>query len=365
MAEDQDKSSQTEAPTARRLSQARSKGDVAKSQDVPAFLGVAAASGVLLFGGGAMARGMVDALTPFFAHPDAFDLSGQGTVSVMYAAVRASAPGMVVMLVAGVAGAVGHLIQTGFLWAPDKLAPDLSKFNLIQGFGRMFGIDALANFLKSLLKIIAIGAVAWWVLKPKADMLTQLTAMEPMALLPLSVDLLRALAVAILVVLGVVAGADWFWTRYRFSERMKMSREDVKQDTKEADGDPHVKARQRQIRLQRAKRRMMQNVPKATVVVMNPTHFAVALRYVQGETAAPVCVAKGQDNVALRIRALAEQHGVPVVEDAPLARALYASIDLDQTIPREHYQAVAKIIGFVMGGTQGRASAAQGRPARL
>jgi len=144
-----------------------------------------------------------------------------------------------------------------------------------------------------------------------------------------------------------------------------MSREDVKQDTKEADGDPHVKARQRQIRLQRAKRRMMQNVPKATVVVMNPTHFAVALRYVEGETAAPVCVAKGQDNVALKIRALAEQHGVPVVEDAPLARALYASIDLDQTIPREHYQAVAKIIGFVMGGTRGRASAPQGRPARL
>ncbi len=366
MAEDQDRSSKTEEPTQKRIQDARLKGDVAKSQDLPAFMTLAAAAGVLIFSGASMAKGMAQALLPFLAHPDDIDLSGNGAVGVMYTAMRASAPGLIVLAVAGVAGVAGNLIQHGFLWAPSKLAPDFSKVNPFSGLKRMFGLDSLVNFLKSLAKVIAIGAVAWWVLRPSAETMAELPRLEPLALLSLSFDLLRSLAVAILVVLGIVAGADWLWTRQRFIARMRMTREEVKQEQKESDGDPHVKARQKQIRIQRSRQRMMQNLPNATLVVMNPTHYAVALRYVQGEDAAPVCVAKGVDTLALKIRAVAEAHGVAVIEDPPLARALYAAIDVEETIPREHYEAVAKIIGFVMGASQRRApQAGQGRAARL
>jgi flagellar biosynthetic protein FlhB len=165
---------------------------------------------------------------------------------------------------------------------------------------------------------------------------------------------MRSLLFAVVCLLGAGAVVDWLWQRQRFMQRMRMSREEVKEDFKQTEGDPHVKNRQRQIRFQRARQRMIQAVPKATVVVMNPTHYAVALRYVQGETAAPQCVAKGLDLLALRIRQVAEENRVPVVEDPPLARALYATVEVDQTIPREHYKAVAKVIGFVMQAARRR-----------
>jgi flagellar biosynthetic protein FlhB len=181
-------------------------------------------------------------------------------------------------------------------------------------------------------------------------------------MLPLSADLTRALFYAVMTFLALTAGLDWFWQRQRFTQRMRMSREELKEEFKQSDGDPHVKAKQRQIRAERSRRRMMQNVPNATVVIMNPTHYAVALRYEAGQTAAPECVAKGVDDLALRIRALAEDSGVAVIEDPPLARALYAAVDVDQQIPEAHFEAVAKIIGFVMSAAQRRAAAPRARP---
>lgn len=360
MAEEQDKASKTEEPTQKRLDDARKKGDVAKSMDVPALAALAASCGVLLLGGGWIARSMTEALMPFVAHPEAIDLSGEGSVGVMRAALVASAPVMLILVAAAVAGAAGNLVQHGLLWSPSKLAPDFSRLGLIKGMGRLFGLDALVNFLKSLAKVGAVALIAWMVLKPKTPMLEGLAALPPAAILPLSFEILKALVIAILIAMTAAAAFDWFWTRRRFKIRMRMTLEEVKRDHKESEGDPHVKARQKQIRLQRSRRRMIQNVPKATVVVMNPTHYAVALRYEAGETAAPVCVAKGVDRVALKIREVAESHGVPVIEDAPLARALYAAIDVDEVIPQEHYQAVAQIIGFILG--EGRKAARRHAP---
>ncbi|MFY8210530.1 MAG: EscU/YscU/HrcU family type III secretion system export apparatus switch protein, partial [Caulobacter sp.] len=143
---------------------------------------------------------------------------------------------------------------------------------------------------------------------------------------------------------------DYFWQRMRFMNRMRMTLQEVKEEFKQSDGDPHIKGKRRQIQMQRSRQRMMQAVPKATVVVMNPTHYAVALKYEQGETPAPLCVAKGVDDLALKIRAVAEEHGVPVLEDPPLARALYASVEIDEEIPVEHFEAVAKVISFILNG---------------
>jgi flagellar biosynthetic protein FlhB len=175
-----------------------------------------------------------------------------------------------------------------------------------------------------------------------------LPSLDPMAMLPLAAGLLRDLFFGVLAFLALVGGFDWFWQRYRFMQRMKMTKEELKEDFKQSEGDPRIKARIRQLRQERARRRMMQSVPKATVVVMNPTHYAVALRYEAGETPAPICVAKGLDTLALRIREVAEANHVPVIEDPPLARALYATVEIDDVIPRQHYDAVARIIGFVM-----------------
>jgi flagellar biosynthetic protein FlhB len=268
-----------------------------------------------------------------------------------------------VLAAAGLAGALGHLIQHGFLWSPQKLAPDLSKLNPLTGLKRMFGVDSLVQFLKTLLKVCCVAAVAWYVLKPHAMELANLAAMEPVAIVPAAAGLLKGVFYAILALLGVTAGMDWMWQRYRFSLRMRMTREEVKDDFKQQEGDPHIKAKLKQMRAEKSRRRMMQNVPKATVVVMNPTHYAVALRYEPSETPAPLCVAKGLDALALKIRAVAEEAGVTIVEDPALARSLYASVDVDDIIPPHHYEAVARIIGFIMNGSR-RAQSAAARPLR-
>jgi flagellar biosynthesis protein FlhB len=276
-------------------------------------------------------------------------------VGVMRQAAFAAAPPIgAVMLAAAVAGAAGNLIQHGLIISGEKLKPDLKKVSPLAGFKRLFGVDALFQFAKTFLKLLAVGAVVWFAVKPHLDELQGLSALGVAAMLPVSRDLLLAVTWPVLVLLALVAGGDWLFQRMRWTQRQRMTREELKEDYKQSEGDPHVRAKLKAMRAEKARRRMMQNLPTATVVVMNPTHYAVALRYEPGETAAPVCVAKGVDEVALRIRAVAEEHDVAVVEDPPLARALFAAVDVDETIPREHFEAVAQVIGFVLSGRERR-----------
>ncbi len=354
MSDTQDRESKTQEPTGRRLERARQEGQIVKSPEVAAFAALAAASAVLLTTGGAMARSIAAALLPFLAHPDAFDFSGQGGVAVMRLALQAATPGIVLLLAAAAAAVFGNVIQQGFLFTPSRIMPDLSKLSPMAGFKRVFGADNLIHFAKTFARFFAMSALVWMVLRPHTAMLQALAALDPAAILPLTAELLRAMLIAALMLLAVSAAIDWIIQRRSFMAKMRMTREEVKQEAKDQDGDPHIKAKIKQIRLARAKKRIAQNVPKATLVITNPTHFAVALRYVAGETPAPICVAKGADFLALRIREIAAEHQVPIVEDPPLARALYATVDVDDTIPREHYQAVAKIVGFVMSAAQRR-----------
>ncbi|MEO8114832.1 MAG: EscU/YscU/HrcU family type III secretion system export apparatus switch protein, partial [Phenylobacterium sp.] len=169
---------------------------------------------------------------------------------------------------------------------------------------------------------------------------------------PFASDILRRLVFSVAGLMLIVAGGDFMIQRQRHASRMRMTKEEIKEDHKQSEGDPHVKARQKQLRHTRARQRMMQNVPKASVVIMNPTHYAVALRYDADAGDAPECVAKGLDSLALKIRAVAEAAGVPIIEDAPLARALYKSVEVEDMIPPAHYEAVAKIIGLIMNGAR-------------
>ena len=352
MAEGADPESKTEEATPRKLEEARKKGDVAKSQDVASALSLLGAAAVVLTLGGYFAGSMADQMVVFIARPHelmgGFD-AGAG-VEIATRMVWMAAPIMAAVMAATiVGGAGGSLIQSGLIFSAEKLKPKWEKINPLEGFKRIFGPDGLVQFLKTLLKLIAIAAVCWWVLRPHLREFENLAAMSPAAILPLARDLAFALLATTLAFLAVAAAGDYLWQRLRFAKRMRMTKEEVKEDFKQSEGDPHVKARLRQIRMQRSRKRMMQAVPTATVVVTNPTHYSVALRYDPDKgDGAPVCVAKGVDALALKIREVAREHGVEVIENVPLARALYATVEVDDVIPKVHFEAVAKVIGFVM-----------------
>jgi flagellar biosynthetic protein FlhB len=346
---DTDSASKTEEPTGRKLEQARERGDVVKTPDLPQVFSFAAAASVLAVMGGWMSRNLMAGLVPFLQHPDSMALAGGGGMAVARQAVMAGAPVLAIVLgAAGFAGAAGHLVQTGLMWTPSRLELQFDKLSPMAGFKRLFGIDSLIHYGKSLLKVAVVAVIAWMVVHPRVHEMEQLAGADPMTMLPFAINILKKLAMAVGAFMLGVAGFDWFIQRQRFMARHRMSREELKEDYRQSEGDPHVKARQRALRMQRARQRMMSAVPKATVVVMNPTHYAVALKYDPDDGAAPQCVAKGVDAIALRIRAVAEEAGVPVIEDAPLARSLFAAVEIEDFIPVAHYEAVAKIIGFIM-----------------
>lgn len=351
MADDKDPESKTEEATPRKLEDARKKGDVAKSPDVASALSLLGAAAVLLLAGGPFAGMMAESLLPFIASPHTMvgALDAGAGVEIGARALWAAAPFLGALALAVILGGVGgNLAQSGLIFSAEKMKPKWSKINPLEGVKRIYGPDGLMNFVKTFVKLVAVIAVCWMVLRPHLRELENMAAMSPASILPFARELALWLMASTLVFLAFTAGADFLWQKMRFAKRMRMTREELKEDYKQAEGDPHVKAKLKQIRAQRGRQRMMQNVPKATVIVTNPTHYSVALRYEpdQGD-GAPVCLAKGVDTLALKIREVAKEHNVPIVENVPLARALYASVDVDETIPREHFEAAAQVIGFV------------------
>ena len=264
MADDHDQASKTEEATPRKLDDARKKGDVAKSHDVTSWMSLAAAAGVLITLGGAMSKNLTEAMVVFLAQPN--DLiaqldSGAGA-QIAGRALMAAAPLVGgVMLAAAVAGGMGHVLQTGLLWSPDKLKFDFGKVSPMKGFQRIYGIDGIAQFVKTLIKLTITGFVAWRAMAPHQDEMQSLAQMEPVAILEFSRQVLIALFASALTFLGVTAAVDWIWLRQRFLARMRMSREELKEDFLQTEGDPLIKAKLKQMRFARSRRRIMDNVP--------------------------------------------------------------------------------------------------------
>lgn len=348
MAEDQDQSQKTEEPTQKKLDDARKKGDVAKSQDVPVWF-ILAAGAALMAAAGPIAGGIGHPLHMLLDHPHQFELDNGGAQRLMADILASLAPWMAVVFgMIMVFAVVGHLVQSMPLWTAEKMKPKLDKLDPIKGLKRMFGPQGWMNLLKAVLKLLAASAAVAVVLWPARQELLKAGEMD-VAVLPMLLQQKSAqLFMAALIVVGLVAALDFVWQKHSFMQRMRMSREDIKQETKQTEGDPMIKARLRAIRQERSRKRMLQAVPQATVVITNPTHYSVALKYDPEETPAPVVVAMGVDHLALRIREAARDNDVPIIENPPLARALYATAELDQIIPREHFEAVAKVIGFVL-----------------
>jgi flagellar biosynthetic protein FlhB len=239
------------------------------------------------------------------------------------------------------------MIQHRLVWSAEQLKPQLSKISPIAGAKRMFSKTALVNFAKGLAKLVLVGSLMVWVLWPERHRLDALVVTETAGVLALTEMLSVKLLAAVVAVLAVIAALDYLFQYRQWFERQKMSLHELKEEFKQTEGDPKIKGKIKQIRQERMRRRMMAAVPKASVVITNPTHYAVALQYERGMNA-PVCLAKGIDTLALKIREVAAKHDIPIVENPPLARTLHATVEVEQEIPAEHYRAVAEVIGYVM-----------------
>ena len=349
MADEQDKSQQTEEPTQKRLDQAREQGDTVKSTEVTAFILLGGGTLAIAMFGQYTATGLAKALMIFLEQPDSMAVDGAGLAAisrgVLYQMAMTLAPFFGVMMLAALAG---HLVQGLPTFNIGKLAPDFSKVSPMAGFKRLFGLDGWVNLLKGLAKMAVVGMAIWTQLWPERTQLEAILTQSTAAVIGDMGHLLFKVLIAALSALGVIAGADYFFQRIRFMQRNRMSKQEIKEEYRQNEGDPHIKAKIRQLRQERSKKRMMAAVPGATVVIMNPTHYAVALKYESGAMAAPICVAKGVDALALKIRAVAEENDVAVVENPPLARALHATVEIDEPVPPEHFKAVAQVIGYVM-----------------
>jgi flagellar biosynthetic protein FlhB len=346
MAQETDDSQKTEDPSQRRLQRARDEGQIAQSREINTWFMLATSGILILFLAPSITRTLGRALAAF-ADPQRF-LAPQG---ILWDAVAADLHEVALALLLPfallmVAGFTGTVVQIGFVFATEKLGFDPSRISPAKGFQRMFAPRALIETLKSLAKMVLVAAVAGTMLRDEIVRVPFLgLSSEDM---PAEIEhLILRLLLGILMVLTVLAGLDYAYQRFHMLRSLRMTRREVKEEHKQSEGDPIIKARLRQIRMERARRRMMAAVPGASVVITNPTHFAVALKYDMGEAGAPRVVAKGADLIAQRIRTIAEENEIPIVENPPLARALYASVELDREIPPEHYKAVAEIIGYV------------------
>jgi flagellar biosynthetic protein FlhB len=339
----------TEKPTGRKISKAREQGSVAISQEIRNWaLLLAGTAGVLMlfpWMGGRLAR----TLLPFIEQPDAIGADGSH-LRFVFGRLAADIgltvmPLLVFLMVVGLVSSVG---QTGLIFTTEKLKFDLAKLSLLKGAKRLFSFTAILEFLKGLVKIGLVVAVTAVLVVP----LMRDLELMPMLEIVQSLDRLHTIAFRLMggtvIALTALAAIDYAYQRYKYLKDLRMTKQEVKDEHKMTEGDPMVKSRIRSIRMKRARQRMLAAVPKADVVVTNPTHFAVAMQYDMATMPAPKVVAKGQDFLALRIREIAEEHDVPIVENPLLARALYAAVEVDQEIPPQHYKAVAEVIGYVM-----------------
>lgn len=346
--------SKTEDPSQRKLEEAHKKGDVAKSQEVTTWFMLVGTAIVCANMAPWVAQQISQPLQIIMMNADRFDVEGSGFGAffngLAFAMIGAVLAPLGVLYVCGI---VANLVQHRPLFSAEPITPKFSKVSPLAGAKRLFSGEALVNFGKGLLKIGIVGTVVFLVVWPERDRLDTMMTADPIIILADVQEMAVKIITAVLIVVTLIAAADFFYMRQKWWKRQMMTMQETRDEYKQMEGDPHVKGRIRQLRQEKARKRMMAAVPDATVVVTNPTHYAVALKY-EKSMGAPKCVAKGADAVALRIRAVAKEADVPIIENPPLARALFASVEVDQDIPGEHYKAVAEIIGFVMRLKHGR-----------
>ncbi|MEX1147525.1 MAG: flagellar type III secretion system protein FlhB [Sphingomonadales bacterium] len=247
-----------------------------------------------------------------------------------------------------VAALAGTMVQHRPVFTAEKIKPQLQKISPLAGFKRLFSAQSLVEFLKTVAKFAIVASVVALLILPEAARLPEIVSYDVAELLPMVQALTIRMVIGVVAIMAIIAGLDFLFQHFQHLKKMRMTKQEIKDEHKQTDGDPHVKARLRQLRAERSRKRMMAAVPEADVIITNPTHFAVAMKYEGNTMEAPRVVAKGVDHMARRIRELAAEHDIPIIENPPLARTLYAAVDVDREIAPEHYRAVAEVISFIM-----------------
>jgi len=349
VAEGPDKESKTEEPTEKKVRDTIEKGQLPFSREAPVLASFLAILSFAIFFASDTAAELSGFLSIFIERADGWSLANQSDAVALYRIVFleiAKAVGVVMGLMVA-AGLAASILQNTPSFVLERIQPKLSRISLVAGWSRLFGVRGLVEFAKSLGKLLVVGSLVAFTLRDAGTELLSGMITHPVAF----ADTIREIAIHILVsivlVMALIAVADIVWSRFSWRQDLRMTRQEVKDEQKQTEGDPIVRARLRSLARDRARRRMISAVPKATLVIANPTHYAIALRYRREKDAAPVVVAKGQDLIALRIREIAEAHGVPVFEEPALARSMYKQVSVDSLIPPQFYKAVAELIRHV------------------
>ncbi|MBI5557728.1 MAG: flagellar biosynthesis protein FlhB [Deltaproteobacteria bacterium] len=350
MAEEPSGQEKSEEPTARRLQDARNKGDVAKSMEVPSAAVLLCGLLALYALSGFMLENFLNLLRYYLANLHAIEIIPgtlpQLTQESMRQIAILTGPLMIVIFITALAA---NYAQIGFLFTTEKMTPKLDKIDPIQGIGRIFSMQTLANTIKSIAKLAIVGFVAYKEIMKNLDGLLPLMDQEPYPILVFYAKVSFWIFLKAALIIAILAALDYAFQRWQFMKKMKMTKQEVKEEAKMTEGDPYVKGRIRSIQMQMARKRMMAEVPQADVIITNPTHLAIALMYDSTTMSAPLVIAKGAGVIAGRIKEVARQHGIPVVEDKPLAQALYKSVDINDQIPENLFQAVAEVLAYVYG----------------
>lgn len=343
-----DQSQKTEEPTQKKLDDSRKKGQVATSREVNNWFMILAGTIIVAMISPAMSSDIKNVLQKFLAVPHAMPVESGSLADLL--GETASEIGFIMVipiLLLLVAAFASTMVQNGLLVSIDRIQPKLERASPMSGMKRLFSFKSIVEFLKGVAKITIVGAIATMLMLPSFEGLEQLVRMEMTGAAAVLHSLVSKLLFGVLSVVTIIAAIDFLYQRFEHMKQMRMSRQEIKDEFKQSEGDPMVKQRLRQVRQERARQRTMAAVPDASVVITNPTHFAVALKYDLDDMDAPVLIAKGQDFLAFKMREVAEEHDIPIVENPPVARALYANVEVDQEIPQEQFKAVAEIIGYV------------------
>jgi flagellar biosynthetic protein FlhB len=338
----------TEKPTQRRRGKAREQGQVAKSQEINSVAVLLAGLGALYLMGGFMYEQLSSFMRQVMmglgrswfnlAQFQDFSMFTIGTI------LKTVAPlwGVIVLV-----AIISNVAQVGFMLAPKRLKPDLNKINPIKGFKKFFSLRILVDMFKNIGKLVVVGMVAYLTVRAELPRLPELAGLEVIEILTYIISVCFKIFYRCILAMLALAILDWAYQKYDFEKNLKMSKQEIKEEHKQTEGDPHVRARIRSIQRDQARKRMMAEVPEADVVITNPTHLAVALTYKMGSMDAPEVVAKGAGKIAERIKEVAREHEVPVIEDKPLAQALFKAVEVGQSIPADLYEAVATILAHV------------------
>ena len=348
MADEADNDQKTEDPSGKRLDEAREHGQVPISRETTSWVVMMGILIVMAWMIPPMMRDLALFLRGFVESPHSFLLDDNNFQALLFETL--GRVGMIVGLVfviLMVADIGGVMIQTGFFFALDLLTPDLSRLLPSRGLARLFSLSALVDLGKSLGKLAFLGSIAFFAMVPIAQESPNLVGVPLQTVLTYLSHKTVHLIILMLVGFTVIAAVDLFFQRYQYIKNLRMTKAEVKDEFRQQEGDPMIKSRLRQLRIEKARKRMMTQVPKADVVITNPTHYAVALRYDGNKMAAPVVLAKGINLIAERIREVAQEHHIPLVSNPPLARALHDTVEVDHPIPTQHYRAVAEVISYV------------------